>query len=267
MCDSFESDNFKGHTNSEVYPHSLSILCLRLFHPSARFHQPAMCIASLSQSCACPVFIRRLRLVFQVAVSAAQVAASAAQVIASAAQVRPSIPVSLESGHNCALLVISWFPPTQGRLHFATRIISWSCFVGWEQPTTSPKARAMLPPIDEKADYAVCVHLVAVIMHAWFATARTFVSNGRTGGCQYEERCRTQRSIFELAVSADMQAQSPSLKVSLHSHGSLIKLAASAAQVAASAVQVAASAAQVAASAAQLGYLTSQRLRACYEIA
>ena len=125
----------------------------------------------------------------------------------------------------------------------------------------------MLPPIDEKADYAVCVHLVAVIMHAWFATARTFVSNGRTGGCQYEERCRTQRSIFELAVSADMQAQSPSLKVSLHSHGSLIKLAASAAQVAASAVQVAASAAQVAASAAQLGYLTSQRLRACYEIA
>ena len=70
----------------------------------------------------------------------------------------------------------------QRRLRFTMHMLPWSCFVGWEQPTTSPKACAMLSPIDEKSDYAVCVHLVAVIMLAWFTTARTCVSEGGIGG-------------------------------------------------------------------------------------
>ena len=96
----------------------------------------------------------------------------------------------------------------------------------------------MLEPMDGKSDYAACAHLAAVIMGAWFTNASSFVSaDGRTGGCQYEERCRTRRRMFKLAVSADLQAQSPSLKAclridvqvpggtfELHSHNSLFKM-------------------------------------------
>ena len=74
----------------------------------------------------------------------------------------------------------------------------------------------VLAPIDGKSDYAVCAHIAAAIMGAWFTDARTFVSDdGRTGGCQYEEQCRARRRMFKLAVSADLQAQSPSLMVCL----------------------------------------------------
>ena len=84
-----------------------------------------------------------------------------------------------------------------------------------KQPTTSRKAHVVLAPIDGKSDYAICAHLVAVTMGTWFTDARTFVSNGRTGGCQYEERCRTRWSMFKVAASAALQEQSPSLKMCL----------------------------------------------------
>ena len=85
-----------------------------------------------------------------------------------------------------------------------------------KRPGTSRKGHVVLAPIDGKSDYAVCAHIAAAIMGAWFTDARTFVSDdGRTGGCQYEEQCRARRRMFKLAVSADLQAQSPSLMVCL----------------------------------------------------
>ena len=73
----------------------------------------------------------------------------------------------------------------------------------------------VLAPIDGKSDYGVCAHLAAAIMGAWFTTASSFVSDGRTGGCQYKEQCRTRKRIFKLAVSTDLSDQSPSLMMCL----------------------------------------------------
>ena len=84
-----------------------------------------------------------------------------------------------------------------------------------KRPRTSRKAHVVLAPIDGKSDYAVCAHLAAAIMGAWFSNAGTFVSSGRTGGCQYEERCWAQRHMFKFAVSAKLKAQSPSLEACL----------------------------------------------------
>ena len=84
-----------------------------------------------------------------------------------------------------------------------------------KQPTTSRKAHVVLAPIDGQSDYVVCAHLVAAIMGTWFTNASTFVSSGRTGGCQYKEQCRTRHRIFRLAVSTKLSDQSPSLMMCL----------------------------------------------------
>ena len=137
--------------------------------------------------------------------------------------VRSSIPVSLKSGAQQRPAGILLVLPTEEKaIRKARRLgfklthdpVEFVSLVG-KQPRTSRKAHVVLAPIDGKSDYAVCAHLAAVIMGAWFTNARSFVYDGRTGGCQYEERCRTRRSIFKLAASADLQAECPSLKVCL----------------------------------------------------
>ena len=80
---------------------------------------------------------------------------------------------------------------------------------------TSRKAHVVLAPIDVKSDYAVCAHLAAAIMGAWFSNAGTFVSSGRIGGFQYKERCKARRRTFIIAASADLSAQHPSLMTCL----------------------------------------------------
>ena len=137
--------------------------------------------------------------------------------------VRSSIQVSLKSGAKqrpAGILLV--LPTEEAAIRKARRLgfklthdlVEFVSLVG-KHPRTSRKAHVVLAPIDGKSDYAVCAHLAAVTMGAWFTNARSFVSDGRTGGCQYEERCRTRRRMFKLAVSADLQAQSPSLMVCL----------------------------------------------------
>lgn len=134
--------------------------------------------------------------------------------------VRSSIQVSLKSGAKqrpAGILLV--LPTEQAAIRTARRLgfklthdpVEFVSLVGGKRPRTPRKAHAVLAPIDGKSDYAVCAHLAAAIMGAWFTNARTFVSDGRTGGCQYEERCRARCRMFKLAVSADLQAQSPSL--------------------------------------------------------
>ena len=158
--------------------------------------------------------------------------------------VRSSIQVSLKSGAKQRLAGILLVLPTEeAAIRKAHQLgfklthdpVKFVKLVG-KQSRTSQKAHVVLAPIDGTSDYAVCAHRMSVIMGAWFTNAKSFVSDGRTGGCQYEERCRTQHRMFKLAVSADLQAQSPSLKVclrtvaqvpggtfELHSSESLIK--------------------------------------------
>ena len=143
--------------------------------------------------------------------------------------VRSSIPVSLKSGAKqrpAGILLV--LRTEEDAIRRARRLgfklihdpVQFVSLVG-QQPRTSRKAHAVLAPMDGKSDYAACAHLAAVIMGAWFTKASSFVSaDGRTGGCQYEERCRARRRMFKLAVSADLQAQassaqSPSLMVCL----------------------------------------------------
>ena len=159
--------------------------------------------------------------------------------------VRSSIPASLKSGAPERPAGILLALPTElDAIRRARRLgfkvthdpVEFVSLVG-KQLTTSRKAHAVLAPVDGKSDYAICAHLVAVIMGTWFTDARTFVSNGQVGGCQYKECCRTRRSMFRVAVSAALQEEIPSLKVclrtvaqvpqstfELHSHGSLLKL-------------------------------------------
>ena len=80
-----------------------------------------------------------------------------------------------------------------------------------KRPGSSRKAHVVLAPIDGQSDYAVCAHIAAAIMGAWFTDAKSFVSDGRSLGCQYEERCKTRRCLFKLAASADLQEELPSL--------------------------------------------------------
>ena len=123
--------------------------------------------------------------------------------------VRSSIQVPLTSAKQRPAGILLVLP--QFALHDPAEFVS---LVG-KRPGTSRKGHVVLAPIDGKSDYAVCAHIAAAIMGAWFTDARTFVSDGRTGGCQYEEQCRARRRMFKLAVSADLQAQSPSLMVCL----------------------------------------------------
>ena len=137
--------------------------------------------------------------------------------------VRSSIQASLKSGakHRPAgiLLVLR---KEEDAIRKARRLgfklthdpVDFVSLVG-KRPRTSRKAHVVLAPVDGKSDYAVCAHLAAAIMGAWFTNASTFVSSGRTGGCQYEERCWAQRHMFKFAVSAKLKAQSPSLEACL----------------------------------------------------
>ena len=106
-----------------------------------------------------------------------------------------------------------------------------------KRPGSSRKAHVVLAPIDGQSDYAVCAHIAAAIMGAWFTDAKSFVSDGRSRGCQCEERCKTRRSLFKLAASADLRVECPSLVLllravalvpgstyELHSEQKLIKL-------------------------------------------
>ena len=137
--------------------------------------------------------------------------------------VRSSIQVSLKSGAKqrpAGILLV--LPTEEVAIRKARRLglklahapVQIASLAG-KHPGTSRKAHVVLAPVDGKSDYAVCAHLAAAIMGAWFTSASAFVSDGRAGGCQYEERCRTRRRMFKLAVSADLQAQSPSLMVCL----------------------------------------------------
>ena len=77
------------------------------------------------------------------------------------------------------------------------------------QNMSSRKGHVVLAPAAGDSDYAVCARIAAVIMGAWYTDAKSFISAGRTSGCQYEVLAR--RSKFRLAVSADLQARCPSV--------------------------------------------------------
>ena len=137
--------------------------------------------------------------------------------------VRSSIQASLKSGAKHRPAGILLVLPTEGAaIRKARRLgfklthdpVEFVSLVGRTRQT-SRKAHVVLAPIDGKSDYAVCAHLAAAIMGAWFSNAGTFVSSGRTGGFQYEERCKAQRRTFNIAVSADLSAQHPSLMTCL----------------------------------------------------
>ena len=51
--------------------------------------------------------------------------------------------------------------------------------------------------------------MTAVIMGAWYTDAQSFISAGRTSGCQYEVLAR--QSKFRLAVSDDLNKRCPSV--------------------------------------------------------
>ena len=77
------------------------------------------------------------------------------------------------------------------------------------QAMSSRKGHVVLAPAAGDSDYAVCARIAAVIMGAWYTDAKSFISAGRTSGCQYEVLAR--RSKFRLAVSADLQERCPSV--------------------------------------------------------
>ena len=74
---------------------------------------------------------------------------------------------------------------------------------------SSRKGHVVLAPAAGDSDYAVCARIAAVIMGAWYTDAKSFISEGRTSGCQYEVLAR--RSKIQLAVSADLQERCPSV--------------------------------------------------------
>ena len=77
------------------------------------------------------------------------------------------------------------------------------------QAMSSRKGHVVLAPAAGDSDYAVCARIAAVIMGAWYTDAKSFISEGRTSGCQYEVLAR--RSKIRLAVSADLQERCPSV--------------------------------------------------------
>ena len=70
------------------------------------------------------------------------------------------------------------------------------------QAMSSRKGHVVLAPAAGDSDYAVCARIAAVIMGAWYTDAKSFISAGRTSGCQYELLAR--RSKFRLSVSAGL---------------------------------------------------------------
>ena len=158
--------------------------------------------------------------------------------------VRSSIQPTVAAGapRNAGILLA--LPTEQAAIKRARRLgfkltkdpVEFVSVVG-KCPGSSRKAHVVLAPTDGQSDYAVCAHLAATIMGAWYTDARSFMSaDGRSRGCQYKERCKTRRCIFKLAASADLQAELPSLELllravsqvpgntyELHSEESLLK--------------------------------------------
>ena len=79
------------------------------------------------------------------------------------------------------------------------------------QAMSSSKGHVVLAPAAGDSDYAVCARIAAVIMGAWYTDAQSFISAGRTTGCQYEGLAR--ESKFRLAVSDGLKARFPSIEL------------------------------------------------------
>ena len=71
------------------------------------------------------------------------------------------------------------------------------------------KGHVVLAPTIGDSDYAVCARIAAMFMGAWCTDASSFISDGKTSGCQYEMLVR--QSKFRLAVSDHLSKRCPSV--------------------------------------------------------
>ena len=106
-----------------------------------------------------------------------------------------------KEGQACNLAKRLGFKLVQDPVEFVSQV--------GRQAKSSHKGHVVLAPAIGDSDYAVCARIAAVFMGAWCTDASSFISAGKTSGCQYEVLVR--QSKFRLAVSDDLNKRCPSV--------------------------------------------------------